>query len=244
MRSALRLLMQTSKEHCSYSRGLERVDHKQNATTCDTGEGTPERKTKEVQDQEIGEFLEVCRLRAELGPTAVIKWLNKDFEMGRPYDILVQYPNPYDILVQYPTRTATAGSMRSRSGRQGGRHQGPRGPGAPPQEAQLDARAQDRDPHPGRHDQPLARRVGLLGGALFPGAAGADNTAIGNLGKAIALDVMLMLGAKAVEKHSFPNHHYDMFWYAMGPTAAAAAAAPGPPAPRSSARGCLCTVGR
>ena len=42
---------------------------------------------------QIGEFLEVCRLRAELGPTAVIKWLNKDFEMGRPYDILVEYPN-------------------------------------------------------------------------------------------------------------------------------------------------------
>ena len=31
---------------------------------------------------------------AELGPTAVIKWLNKDFEMGRPYNILVQYPSP------------------------------------------------------------------------------------------------------------------------------------------------------
>ena len=42
---------------------------------------------------QIGEFLEVCRLRAELGPTAVIKWLNKDFEMGWPYDILVEYPN-------------------------------------------------------------------------------------------------------------------------------------------------------
>ena len=41
---------------------------------------------------QIGEFLEVCRLRAELGPTAVINWLNKDFEMGRPYDILVEYP--------------------------------------------------------------------------------------------------------------------------------------------------------
>jgi len=42
---------------------------------------------------QIGEFLEVCRLRAELGPAAVITWLNKDFEMGRPYDILVEYPN-------------------------------------------------------------------------------------------------------------------------------------------------------
>ncbi len=41
---------------------------------------------------QIGEFLEVCHLRAELGPTAVINWLNKDFEMGRPYDILVEYP--------------------------------------------------------------------------------------------------------------------------------------------------------
>jgi hypothetical protein len=30
--------------------------------------------------------------------------------------------------------------------------------------------------------------------------AGADNTAIGNLGEAIALDVMLMLGAQAVAK--------------------------------------------
>ena len=31
--------------------------------------------------------------------TAVNKWLNKDFEMGRPYDILVQYPNPNVIPI-------------------------------------------------------------------------------------------------------------------------------------------------
>ena len=35
--------------------------------------------------------------------------------------------------------------------------------------------------------------------------AGADNTAIGNLGEAIALDVMLMLGAQAVAKHPIPS---------------------------------------
>ena len=54
------------------------------------GEGT------DTQDPAIlgqmGEFLEVCRLRKELGPTAIIEWLNVDFEMGKPFDILVRYP--------------------------------------------------------------------------------------------------------------------------------------------------------
>ena len=59
--------------------------------------------------------------------------------------------------------------------------------------------------------------------------AGADNVPIGNLGEAIALDVMLMLGAQAAKKHPKPKHHYDI-QYAMGPTAAASSAAPGPPA--------------
>ena len=59
---------------------------------------------------------------------------------------------------------------------------------------------------------------------------GADNTAIGNLGEAIAMDVMLMLGACAVKKHPLPKHHYDIF-HAWGPTAAAASAAPGPSGP-------------
>jgi hypothetical protein len=48
--------------------------------------------------------------------------------------------------------------------------------------------------------------------------AGADNTAIGNLGEAIALDVMLMLGAQAVAKHPIPTHHYNIIYF-MGPTA-------------------------
>jgi hypothetical protein len=35
--------------------------------------------------------------------------------------------------------------------------------------------------------------------------AGADNTAIGSLGEAIAMDVMLMLGAQAVTPHALPD---------------------------------------
>ena len=54
------------------------------------GEGT------DTQDPAIlgqmGEFLEVCRLRKELGEEATIEWLNVDVEMGKPYDILVRYP--------------------------------------------------------------------------------------------------------------------------------------------------------
>ena len=41
---------------------------------------------------QMGEFLEVCRLRKELGEEATIEWLNVDVEMGKPYDILVRYP--------------------------------------------------------------------------------------------------------------------------------------------------------
>ena len=41
---------------------------------------------------QMGEFLEVCRLRKELGEEAIIEWLNVDVEMGKPYDILVRYP--------------------------------------------------------------------------------------------------------------------------------------------------------
>jgi len=42
--------------------------------------------------------------------------------------------------------------------------------------------------------------------------AGANNTAIGNLGEMIALDVMLALRAKAVVKHPIHNHHYDILY--------------------------------
>jgi len=42
--------------------------------------------------------------------------------------------------------------------------------------------------------------------------AGADNTAIGNMGEMIALDVMLARGAKAATKHPGNNHHYDILY--------------------------------
>ena len=69
------------------------------------GEGT------DTQDPAIlgqmGEFLEVCRLRKELGPTAIIEWLNVDFEMGKPFDILW-------CATQSSTETERPATRRSR----------------------------------------------------------------------------------------------------------------------------------
>ena len=40
---------------------------------------------------------------------------------------------------------------------------------------------------------------------------GANNSAIGNLGEMIAMDVLIARGAKAF-KHPDPNHHYDLLY--------------------------------
>ena len=67
---------------------------------------------------QMGEFLEVCRLRKELGEEAIIEWLNVDVEMGKPYRHPCALPSPR------PRRTSDWLIRRGRGGRQGGRHQG------------------------------------------------------------------------------------------------------------------------